>query len=384
MKFLIIGDAGSIFVKQYIEYVLLDDNNNEVIVLQEGFISPDYLGFYNKNNVKIEPLATQKTRLIMKIPIVRSIVGTKIWCREMRKKYGRFDFAHVHGLNRARGNIAKYLRKSTDRLAISVWGDEIFRVSENTLLSYRKYYNIADYITLSTKAMYDKFIEAYDHSYDNKLYLNKFAIGEFDFIDRAREQYTRDEICREFGVDSSKRLVYVGHNGRSAQRHFELTKALNKLNAEERSRICLVYTMTYGVQDSKYLEELEREIKALDVEYVILREFLNEEKIAKLRIICDILLHAQLTDAFSASIQESLYSGAIVFNGSWLPYTDLPQDVECMIEYSDFDEMILKLRDVLDNYDFYIEKFKLNRDILRSISSTEVTTRAWKQSLGIK
>ena len=384
MRYLIVGDAGSIFIKQYIEYVLIGEER-EIILLQEGYASLDYLEFYKKNNIRIEPLATKKTKWIMKIPIIRSILGVRIWCKEMRKKYGNFDFLHVHGLNRGRGNIAKYLRKVTDKVAISVWGDELFRKTEKVLKSYRKYYDIADYITLSTKAMQKKFFEVYNEDYKSKISLNKFAIGEFDYIDEAKETYTREEICQEFGVlDSTKKLIYIGHNGRIAQRHFELTKALSALSKEELSKVCLVYTMTYGVKDAQYLTDLKQEASALGAEFVILQEFLNEEKIAKLRVVCDILLHAQLTDAFSASIQESLYAGVIVFNGKWLPYTDLPENIQCMIEYADFEEMIVKLRQVLENYDVYRERFKGNREILRAISSIEVTTRAWKETLDIK
>ena len=384
MRYLVVGDAGSIFIKQYIEYVLLGEGN-ESVLLQEGYVSPDYFKFYNQNNVHLEPLATKKNKMIMRIPVVRSILGVKIWCREMVKKYKYFDFVHVHGLNRGRGNVAKYLRKYVNKVAISVWGDEIFRKTERELKNYRRYYNLADYITLSTKAMYKKFFQTYGNDYKHKVSLNKFAIGEFDFIDEARKNYTREEICKEFGViNPKKRLVFVGHNGRVAQRHLEITNALQMLKKEELSEICLIYTMTYGVKDAQYLENLEREVKILGCDYVILREFLNEEKIAKLRIICDILLHAQLTDAFSASIQESLYAGAIVFNGKWLPYTDLPSDMQCLIEYEDFEEMIAKLREVLASYDTYKESFKGNKEILRNISSIEITTKAWKEALNIR
>ena len=98
----------------------------------------------------------------------------------------------------------------------------------------------------------------------------------------------------------------------------------------------------------------------------------------------DILLHAQLTDAFSASIQESLYAETIVFNGEWLKYTDLPNSEERLVEYSDFDDMVKKLDYVLDNVPEYKDKFKDNQIVLRNISSREVTTNAWLDTLDLK
>lgn len=385
MKILIIGDAGSIFVKQFIEYVLVN-KENEIVLLQEYSQLPsNYLEFYKNNNITLEPLVRKENKMLMKIPVIRSILGNKKWAKVIAKKYKEFDLIHIHGLNRNRGNIGKYLRNNTKKLAISVWGDEIFRKSEKILNKYRAYYSLADVITVSTKAMYEAFVKSYGNEYNERISMNKFAIGEFDIIDQVRESSQREEICKEFGIkDAEKMVVLVGHNGRSSQRHHELTRALKKLPKEYLSNITLLYTMTYGVRDEEYLQTLEKEAQELGCDYVILREFLDEIKIAKLRIISNILLHAQLTDAFSASIQESLYAGSIVMNGNWLKYTDLPNSEDRLVEYEDFDDLTLKLQDVLDNMSSYKEKFKDNQEVLRSISSKDVTTKAWKQSLGLK
>lgn len=384
MKILVVGDSCSIFIKQYIEYVLLD-GQNEVVLVQEGGLISDYKEFYKKNGVQVEPLKIKENELIMKIPIIRSILGVRIWCKKIIKKYGAFDLVHVHGLDRSRGNIALGLKKHTKKTAISVWGDEIFRKDPKTLEKYTKYYDIADYITLITNAMKERFLEVYKERYEKKITINKFAIGEFEYIDKAKQLYTREEICREFGIkNSGKRIIFIGHNGREAQRHFELTNALKTLDKKELEQITLLYTMTYGVKNPQYLEDLEKEAKSLGCDYVILKEFLNEEKIAKLRIICDVLLHAQLTDSFSASIQECLYAGSVILNGDWLIYGDLPNAENRLIEYSDFEDMTKKLRMVLSDYETYKEKFKDNQNVLRSISSIETTTKNWKQALNIK
>ena len=385
MKILVVGDAGSIFVKQYIEYVLVN-GENEIVLLQESAQVPaNYLDFYKKNNITLEPLNRKENKMLMKVPVVRSILGNKKWAKIIAKKYVEFDLIHIHGLNRNRGNIGKYLKNKTKKLAISVWGDEIFKKSDKILKKYRAYYSLANSITVSTKAMYEAFLNTYGDEYTDRISMNKFAIGEFDIIDQVKKNVQREEICKEFGIkDPQKKVVLVGHNGRSSQRHHELTKALKKLSSEHLSNITLLYTMTYGVKDEEYMKTLEKDVQELGCDYVILRDFLDEIKIAKLRIISDVLLHAQLTDAFSASIQESLYAGAVVINGNWLKYTDLPNSEERLLEYENFDDLVLKLQDVLENMSSYKEKFKDNQEVLRSISSKEVTTRAWKQALGLK
>ena len=381
MKVLIIGDASSIFVKQYIEYVLLD-GTNQVVLLQENPLFEGYREFYESNNVQIEPLWNKKNSFIKKVPIIRSILGAKLWCSYIKKKYKHFELIHVHGVNRSRGNIGKYLRNICDKLIVSVWGDEIFRNSPETMKKHKVYYSCADRITMATKVMIDRFNSVYNNEFAAKVSMNKFAIGLFDKIDVVKNEFTRGQICEEFGIKHpEKTLVFVGHNGREAQRHTELTKELLNLPQELKDNIVLVYTMTYGVRDNAYIEEMEAAAKQTGCEYVILRDFMNEETSAKLRTICDVMLHAQLTDAFSASIQESLYSGSIIINGSWLPYNELPNYKECVVEYDDITQIGQVLQTVLENQEIYRTKFKANRDILRQISSLEVTTEKWKETI---
>ncbi|MBQ8184092.1 MAG: glycosyltransferase [Clostridia bacterium] len=381
MKVLIIGDASSIFVKQYIEYVLLD-GTNQVVLLQENPLFEGYREFYESNNVQIEPLWNKKNSFIKKIPVIRSILGAKLWCSYIKKKYKHFDLIHVHGVNRSRGNIGKYLRNICDKLLVSVWGDEIFRNSPETMKKHKVYYSCADRITMATKVMVDRFNSVYNNEFAAKVSMNKFAIGLFDKIDVVKKEFTREQICEEFGIKHpEKTLVFVGHNGREAQRHTELTKELLNLPQELKDNIILIYTMTYGVRDNAYIEEMEAAAKQTGCEYVILRDFMNEETSAKLRSICDIMLHAQLTDGFSASIQESLYSGSIIINGSWLPYNELPDYKECVVEYDDITQIGQVLQTVLENQELYKSKFKANRDILRQISSLEITTEKWKSTI---
>ena len=378
MKYLIIGDAGSIFIKQYIEYVLLD-SDNEIVLLQESFVSDSYMDFYKNNNVTVESLWQKKWAFIRNIPRVRSMIGVPMWCKYIKRKYGEFDCVHIHGVSRSRGDMALRLRKICKRMVVTVWGDELFRNDRKTLTKFDRYYRCADKITVATKKMYNSFLEVYGEKYAERLSINKFAIGLFEKIDEVKANFNRDEICNSFGIINPKKLnVLVGHNGRAAQRHMDITKSLMGLPKEYLDRITLVYTMTYGVPNEQYLDDLIAEAKALGSDVVVLRQFMDEETSAKLRSVCDVLLHAQLTDAFSASIQESLYSGSVILNGAWLPYEELPDYKSSMVIYDNMSDLAQKLMEVIDRYEEYRDKFATNKDVLKSLSSREVTTQMWK------
>ena len=382
MKACIIGDSNSIFIKQFIEYVLLDDPGNQVVLIEENSTNPDYIKFYQEKGVALENRINRCNRITAKIPKIRSTLANYLWCKYILKKYGAFDFVHVHGLNYSRGNLGLYLRKATKKLAITVWGDELFRADAKMLRDYRKYYDAADCITVSTSDMHRDFLKAYGHRYDNILHMNKFAVGILDRIDQVKRDYTRQALCKEFGIDDpDKLLVFMGHNGRPAQRHGELTQALQELPQALKEQITLVYTMTYGVPNQSYLDDLISQVDKLGCSYVVLREFMNEDTAAKLRSLCDIMLHAQLTDAFSASLCESLYAGAVILNGSWLVYHDLPDCHERFVEYDQMEQIPEKLSHVIENYSVYKQKASQNREVIRNLCSREITTQRWKASI---
>lgn len=382
MKILVVGDSNSIFIKQLIEYVLLDGKRNEIVLIEENTTNTDYEGFYSANGVHIVPRVNKNNRLVAKIPKIRASVGNYLWCKGIIKQFGTFDLVHIHGLNFSRGNIARYMRKYTKKLVITVWGDEIFRASEKNLTAYTKYYDLADCITVSTSDMQRKFTSVYGDRYGANLRMNKFGVGVLDYIDAAKETFDRRHICAEFGItDPDKLFVFVGHNGRPAQRHLELTKCLKALPEQYKERITLIYTMTYGVPGERYVQDIVTEAKRLNLDFVVLRNYLNEVQTAKLRSICDIMLHAQLTDAFSASLCESLYAGAVILNGSWLVYNDLPDCHNRFVEYDRIEEIPEKLSEVLGDFPAFQDKAMDNKAVIRSICSREVTTQEWKKTI---
>jgi len=70
-------------------------------------------------------------------------------------------------------------------------------------------------------------------------------------------------------------------------------------------------------------ERVRDRLRELGLRGLTLTEHLEGDDWARLTLSADIFVHAQSTDAASASMQEHLYAGAVVFNGSWLRYDDL-------------------------------------------------------------
>ncbi len=379
-KILVVGDSNSIFIKQYIENVLVK-NGYQVVLIKEGFISEERKQEYKDLGVILED---RNVGLVSKIPLVRTLLGAKAWCKKIAEKYGEFSVVHVHGVNKFRGSVGKIMREHCKKLVVSVWGDEVLRGDEKRRKAYAKFYEKADVITTATSHLYSNFIKAYGDRFKDKIMTCRFGLSVFDKMDEMEKKFTRDELFNYFGLkDSSKITVLVGYNGRDCQNLIPLTKTLQTLPNELLNKIIAVYTLTYGKRSEEYDRELKEEISKLNCEKLILTNYMNEDKSAKLRLISDVLLHAQPTDAFSASVQECLYRGAIVFNGAWLVYNELAEIGAKIVAFNDYKELANILPVYLGDYQNKRKEFANNKEALRGLSSQEATEKAWLKAIEI-
>lgn len=381
-KALILGDSNSIFVKQYIEHVLLGEY--EIVLLQEGFLSETYQIYYIQNGIHLEPLWQASNKWTKRLPIIRSLLGTKLWANTIAKKYGVFDLIQVHGLSRSRCEMAMSLRKTSQKTVLTVWGSDLLRRSANQLQRYKNYYESADCITVATDQIRGTLYKTYGDFLSGKTHIVDFPLVILDLIDGLKGRITRKEICEDLGiVDTGKINVFIGHNGRDCQRHVELTEAMSELPVEIKKKINLVYTMTYGVPSQPYLDNLKKQAAQTGCQCTFIEGYQSEENIAKLRLLCDILLHAQPTDAASASFFECMYVGAICLNGRWLPYPFIEDYHNRVIEYDEVPQITAIVKDIVEDYCKYKEKYSINEGFRNGYLSAKENAKIWKQAMNI-
>src|SRR5690606_20863873 len=96
------------------------------------------------------------------------------------------------------------------------------------------------------------------------------------------------------------------------------------------------------------------------VEGIVLEDFLSEDQMSQLRLATDILVYAPVSDAFSASVSQSLAAGNVVIVGAWLPYKTRQR---AGFYYHEIDQVSLAgiaLESVIENLPFEREKCEKN------------------------
>jgi len=371
MNILIIGNPNSIWIKNYIKYVLLNHKYN-ISVLYYDKLEPEFLQFYNSNNIRILglPHNDKLSRFHMKImPFIRKVLLLDARIR------GTYDYIHVHYVTYNSLKFAFAAKSSKSKIIATPWGSDLIRADDTELEKRLPLLQKTDAITIQSQKLFDKMQMAYGNKLDEKYRYNlKMGLDIFEDIDAVRKKYSISDCKSHFGFYKDKIIIAVGYNGSAGQQHFEVLKVINALTQNISEKIEVVMHISYALPSNEYKERLHEEASHLRCKVHILEKFMYNEEIAMLRYATDVFVHAQITDEYSASVQEYIYAGSVLINPTWIDYQEFIDNGIHYVSYKDFDNLQKKLYELLSsgvsrNY-FYSEK-------LKRLSSWDNYLQAW-------
>ncbi|WP_294464380.1 glycosyltransferase [uncultured Anaerofustis sp.] len=347
MKILIIGNANSFWIKEYVEYIL-PGSDNEVFIAGKSVVNKDFNDFYNKNNINI--LETNHgTFLFDRIPKLKTLVNMY---RKVKKEAdnGMFDVIHIHSVpsNFMVTFLNKFIVRFGKRIVCTFWGSDLLSKTKEQLMKAIPCLDKAKCISYSSDGMDRYFHDVFGDIYNDKIVRAKFGISIYDVIDKVKSHKSKDECKEFFGIEKDKISVMIGYNGSIRQNHLKVINELSTLDNETLNKLNIVIQLSYGLTSDEYRQNIIDEISKINVKHVIIDDFLNKEKSAMLRNATDIFIHAQESDAFSASIQECVYGGAVLINPEWIVYKEFDDIGIDYIKYRSFNELPLIIKDISD------------------------------------
>ncbi len=127
--------------------------------------------------------------------------------------------------------------------------------------------------------------------------------------------------------------------------------------------------------------ELEQSLKDIECGYKIFTEFMDDTETMKLRTVTDLFIHAQRTDALSASVQEYLFAKKLLLNPSWIEYQEFKKMGIYYWEYHEFDELpkLLKKYVAFGLQEDQKMRLKGNQELIAAYSSWESSSEEWKK-----
>lgn len=291
--------------------------------------------------------------------------------------YGRFDVINMHYVefqDVKYASILKYLMRS--KLIFSYWGSDLLRVDKKLLDSRGMYVRQADYITFDNRDLEVKFKEVYAWAHKVPSETILFGLPVLEIIRERYKRITEEKLREEWNVPKDKWIIAIGYSGTSAHQHIEVLKRIEKLHLEIRDKLFIVLQMTYG-GTPQYRKRVMATVQKTGCDYRVIQHYLTDEEVADLRVITDIYINAQTTDAFSGSVCENLFAETILINAKWLRYQEFKDYDFQYLEFKNMDEIGQLIIDAMEKK---IDVSK-NKELVWQLRSWECCAPKWQRML---
>lgn len=367
----IIGDADSIFIADYIAWVRSHSNNRFCLITWRN---NRYKDIYSENKIKVILISDKA----INNRFLRAWSGYKLCKREL-EEWGPVDVLHFKFLDVKILIWSLFLIKQARYIVMTFWGGDLFNIGSVNKIILRRFLPRADKITIMTKEMEQEFHRCFGHGFDRVMCLHAdYGIGLYDYIEASEGLLSKAECKSYWHLPLERIIVHIGYNAIEAQQHLKMIECLGTMHKAIIDKIHIVMHFGYGVQSAEYRERMESFMIDKGMHYTIIDKYIYKREMAIFRRSADIWLYGQTTDAFSSSMCEYLYAGVLMIKGEWLKYSEL---IDGDYYYLDFNNNFENLSDLLCKAIMggYIsgEKLKKNRENLKGKNSWDVCGQVW-------
>jgi hypothetical protein len=331
--------------------------------------------FIVRNDGSTQKLADSRLlKTLLRLPKIRTYTRVAILKRFLRTMRGTFDAVGIHSCDLIYVHLVEDLRKVASNLSVTIWGSDFYRASEEARQAKKKILDACNLIVFGNPSNEEDLVRYYKN-YEDRSVVCGFGVTKFDTIDDELRIHSREEIRSTLQLPSDRFVVTIGYNGTPGQQHEKLIESVKSLPDETRSKIFLLFQMSYGGSEV-YKKQVEEKAKACGIPYLFITDFLSDQETSRIRIATDIVLNAQVTDGFSASIQEHIYAGNVVVVGEWLQYKSLDRAGIFYLKSAE-SNFGHKLAEVMGSYPKYLQLTEKNSDRIYQLSSWKSRLPDW-------
>lgn len=287
----------------------------------------------------------------------------------------KYDVIHIHFLTPYYSQLADIIRKKCKKLVVTIWGSDFYRTTKEQKDIQKSIIEKVDNISFDNEVTIEDFIKYYGEEYRSKTSITRMGIIVLEYLKKI-EHIQKDQIKEELGIPRDSIVVTCGYNANPAHNHLNIIKSIKQLKNRLQQNMYYLFPMTYSIDES-YVKSVENALLNSGLQYKILKNFRQNEEVAKHTKISDVMLQLQTTDTLSSSMLEHIYNGSIVITGKWLPYQPIKRMGAYFIEISSVSNAGSKLVDVVNNMILLKKKCEINKDIIWNFSAWENTIASW-------
>lgn len=326
-RILVIGTA-TFHMRRWFHYVipiLPDDIVVDMLVTSKDATADMFEG---ADNVFYKRETPKMLRPLLKIPKIRGLVLIHDLKKTMEAIVEEREYyaVNIHQLFGDTINYVKVAKSHGMKVVLTPWGSDVLRCPKYQVPIIKKMFRLADYVTSNLPLFSEKYINLYN-VHPNKMLYAGFASEIFDLIPEIKGKYSKSEMADKIGIPVADYYIACGYMADQAQRHKLMIESLGMNSDLIPKNAMLLFPFTYGNgRNEIYMSELKELCDKYNLKCHFVTDYLTNEQMAMLRIIADLFIHIQPTDAASASLVEYLQAGVQVINGKWLDYPNLEKD----------------------------------------------------------
>lgn len=259
----------------------------------------------------------------------------------------QYDLVNIHFLPQYSEAYVKIAHKNNVKVMLTPLGSDVLRVGKLYLPSLRRAFNKTDYVSANfitgfcsqVKEMFKvPYLKMIDLGYGSEI---------ISSIVENKGKRGKQELAACLDIPISNYYITCGYNASIAQRHHIIIEAIiaNKDNLPSDSIILV--PLTYGADKETIKQSISSQIEGTGLKVVFLTSYMTIEQVCALRLITDMFIHIQTTDAYNASLQEFILADTVCINGSWLRYPSLQKYGNPYYECKFLDDLPQLLNDIL-------------------------------------
>ncbi|MBO5465779.1 MAG: glycosyltransferase [Alistipes sp.] len=302
---------GPVSQKHLIDSVISHCSSQELQII--GFNTGDWT--FNNNHSQI-PIFYKLLSKWLNVRKIGGLIYLLFFTSLLKKVTNGYDAIDVTFFTKIYYPFLNYCVTNQIPYKITIWGSDFYRTSKADLQKKLYYFTHARLIQVETESVKEDLVNIFP-SIKDKIEVCNYGVDLFDYIDSQRTK-----INQYLKLDTRNKIVVTcGYNGSKGQQHYKIIEELSKLPTDVKRKLFLFFPMTYGVPDAEYIDKLKTNLSSLDIAYHIFTRRLSEYELADLRLMSNIALNIQITDALSSSLIEHIYAGSTLVVGNWLPYS---------------------------------------------------------------
>lgn len=270
----------------------------------------------------------------------------------------RYDCVSYHYATKYMIMVDIAARVKGIRRVCTIWGSEFAKASAKNRKQLVSWYRTLGALSVTNKNFTDSLSGLNVHE-------TSFGLSQFTFIEKNRSKYAL--------LQKDKVNIVIGTNGSPNQQHLEILRQLALVPNDCLSKYHFIFPMSYG-GDNAYRESIKNKAIDINISFSTIETVLNDDELSLLRLKTDILLQLQETDQLSGAMLESIFAGAHIITGGWLPYQTLDALNLKWSKINDFSELPEKLIRLLC---LSSEEKERNKELISRMFSWEYRIKNW-------